>query len=181
MRYFLLYTAVALYLNVLAATAADLYGEWSLEQPRSSVLMLTFKQSVSFDDKLATSEFGFICDRREKSWIVGAILIPFDGTFENRQSVIPVLIQRNDDQYDPSDLLQHWKNGTEYIFLESKDDVDELASFLKASDGDGAKTIHIFFPNDLDASPQIGSHIAIKVSGFSDGFSAFQMACERGG
>jgi hypothetical protein len=24
------------------------------------------------------------------------------------------------------DLLQHWKNGTEYIFLESNDDADKL-------------------------------------------------------
>jgi hypothetical protein len=179
MRHFLQYTVVLLYLSVLAATAAERYGEWSLEQPRSSVLTLMLKQSVSFDDKIATSEFGFICDRRKKSGIVGAILIPFDGTFENRQSVFPVLIQRNDDQYDPSDLLQHWKNGTEYIFLESKEDIDELAAFLKASDGDGVKTIHIFFPYELDASPQIGNHIGIKVSRFSDGFSAFQMACDK--
>ena len=48
-----------------------------------------------------------------------------------------------------SNLLQRWKNGTDYMFLEAKDDVDELALFLKTNDADGVKTIHIFFPHDL--------------------------------
>ena len=46
-----------LYLSVPAAIAAARYGEWLLEQPRSSVLTLTFKQSASLDNKVATSEF----------------------------------------------------------------------------------------------------------------------------
>ena len=119
MRRFLLYTALALYFSVLSATAADRYGGWLLEQPRSSVVTLSFKQSVPLNNKIATSELGFICDQRDKS-IVGVILIPFDGMFENHQDVIPVLIQKNADRYGPFDLLQNWKNGTEYIFLESR-------------------------------------------------------------
>jgi hypothetical protein len=177
MRRFLLYTAVVWYFSVSAATGADRYGEWMLEQPRSSVLTLTFKQSVSLDNKIATSEIGFVCDQGDKSGIVGVVLIPFDGTFESRQNAIPVLFQKDKDQYDPSDLLQHWKNGTDYIFLDSRDDIDELASFLKTNDADGVKTVHVFFPHDLDASPQIGNHIVINVSGFADGYVALQMAC----
>ena len=61
---------------------------------------------------------------------------------ENDQDVIPVLIQKNADRYDPSDLLQNWKNGTEYIFVESKDGVDELASFMKANEMEGAQSVH---------------------------------------
>jgi hypothetical protein len=167
---FLLCTAVALYFSVLTATAADRYGDWLLEQPRSSVLTLSFKQSVPLNDKIATSELGFICDQKEKS--IGVILIPVNGTFENRQRIIPVLIQKNKDRYDPSDLLQHWKNGTEYIFF-----ADKLASFLKANEADGAKSVHFFFPNDSDAGPQIANHIVVDVAGFSDGFSAIQKAC----
>jgi hypothetical protein len=177
MRRFALYTALALHFNVLGATAAGRYGEWLLEQPRSSVLTLTFRQSAPLDNKVLTSELGFVCDQRDKSGIVGVVLIPFEGTFENRQKAIPVLFQKNKDQYDPSDLLQYWNNGVEYIFLESKDEVDDLASFLKTNDADGIKTVHIFFPHDLDASSQVSTHIAIDVSGFSDGFGAFQMAC----
>ena len=174
---FLLYIALALYFSGLAAIAADRYGEWLLEQPQSSVHTLSFKQSVSLNNKTATSELGFICYQENKSTLVGTILIPFDGTFQNRQSVIPILIQKNKDQYHRSDLLQHWKNKTDYIFLESEDDVDELVSFLKAREADGVKSVHFFFSNDPDASPQISNHILINVSGFTDGFGAFQTAC----
>jgi hypothetical protein len=41
MRRFVPYTALALYLSVLPATAADRYGGWLLEQPRSSVFRLS--------------------------------------------------------------------------------------------------------------------------------------------
>jgi hypothetical protein len=177
MRRFLVCTALALYFSVVAASAADRYGGWLLEQPRRSVLTLSFKQSVPLNNKIATSELGFICDQRDKSKGVGVILIPFDGTFENRQNVVPVLIQKRSDRYNPSDLLQHWKNGTDYIFSDSKDDVDELSSFVKANETDGAKSVHFFFPNDLDTGSQRSNHIAINVSGFSDGFGAFQMGC----
>ena len=85
--------------------------------------------------------------------------------------------RKSNGQYDSSNLLQRWKNGTDYMFLEAKNDVDELASFLKTNDADGVETIHIFFPHDLDATPQVSNHIAINVSGFSDGFGAFQKAC----
>jgi hypothetical protein len=130
-------------------------------------------------NKIATSEPGFICDQRDKSKIVGVILIPFDGTFENKQDGVLVLIPKSSDQYDPSDLLQNWRNGIEYIFLESQDEVNQLASFLKANETNGRKSAHFFIPNDPDSGPQISNHIAINISGFSDGFRAFQIACDK--
>ena len=174
---FVLYTALTLCCGVLAATATDRYGGWLLEQPRSSVHTLSFKQSVQLNNKIETLELGFICDRRKDSKNVGVILIPFDGTFQSDQDRIPVLIQKNADQYDPSDLLQNWKNGAEYIFLEPKDDVDELASFMKANEMDGTKSVHFVFANSPPEGPQASNHIAINVSGFSNGFDAFQKAC----
>ena len=90
MRRFLPYTALALYLSVLPATAADRYGGWLSEQPRSSVFTLSFKQSVPRNGKIATSELGFICDQRDKSAHVGVLLIPVDETLKNRQRIIPV-------------------------------------------------------------------------------------------
>jgi len=176
---FLLYTALALNFSAPAVTAADRYGGWLLEQPRSSVRTLSFKQSVQLNNKIGTSELGFICDQRKNSESVGVILIPFDGTFENKRGAIPVLIQKNSDQFESSDLSQKWKNGTEYIYSASEVDVAELASFLKASETNGVKSVHFFFPNDLGSGPQISSHVAINVSGFSDGFGAFQMACDK--
>ena len=174
---FVLYTALTLCCGVLTATATDHYGGWLLEQPRSYVHTLSFKQSVQLNNKIETLELGFICDRRKDSKNVGVILIPFDGTFQSDQDRIPVLIQKNADQYDPSDLLQNWKNGAEYIFLEPKDDVDELASFMKANEMDGTKSVHFVFANSPPEGPQASSHIAINVSGFSNGFDAFQKAC----
>jgi hypothetical protein len=174
---FLLYTALALTFSALTVTAADRYGGWLIEQPRSSVRTFSFKQSVQLNNKIITSELGFVCDQRKSSKSVGAILIPFDGTFQNDRNVVPVLIQKNVDQYDPSDLLQNWRNGVEYIFLEAKDDVDELATFMKANEMDGAKFVHFVFPNDTSDGPQTSNHIAIEVSGFSNGFDAFQIAC----
>jgi hypothetical protein len=46
--------------------------------------------------------------------------LPFDGTFQNHQAEIPVVIQKDSDQYDHSDFFQHWQNGIEYIFLQIK-------------------------------------------------------------
>jgi len=177
MRHFLPYTALALFFSVLPANAADRYGGWLLEQPGSFVLTLSFKQSVPLNNQIATSELGFICDQRDKAKIVGVVLIPFDGTFENKQDVIPVLIQESSDRHDPFDLLQKWKNRTEYIFLESQDDVIELASFLKERENDGVKSVHFLFPNNPEVGPQTSNHVAINVSGFSSGFDAFQMTC----
>jgi hypothetical protein len=174
---FLLCTALVLCFSVLAATAADRYGDWLLEQPRSSVFTLSFKQSVPLNNKIATSELGFICDQRDKLKSMGVILMPFDGTFENKRDAIPVLIQKSDDQLDSSDLSQKWKNGTEFIFSESEVDVGELGSFIKANETDGVKSVHFYFPNDPDSGPQTSNHIAINVSGFADGFGAFQTAC----
>src|SRR6185437_12728390 len=95
---FLLCTTLTLNFSALAVTAADRYGEWLLEQPRSSVHTLSFKQSVQLNNKIETSELGFICDQGKNSKSVGVILIPFDGTFQSDQEVIPVLIQKNADQ-----------------------------------------------------------------------------------
>ena len=174
---FLLYSALALNFSTLAVTAADRNGGWLLEQPRSLVRTLSFKQTAQLKNKIETSELGFICDQRKSSKSVGVILVPFDGTFKSDQSVIPVLIQKNADQYDPSDLLQSWKNGAEYIFLDAKDDVNDLTTFMKRNETDGAKSVHFVFSNDTSDGPQTSNDIAINVSGFSDGFDAFQMAC----
>jgi hypothetical protein len=178
---FLLYGTLALSFSTLAVSAADRaadrYGGWLLEQPRSFVHTLSFKQTVQLNNRIETLELGFICDQRKNSKSVGLILIPFEGTFQSDQKVIPVLIQKNSDRYDPSDLLQNWRNGVEYIFVDSKDDVDGVASFMKENEMDGAKSVHFVFANSSHEGPQTSNDIAINVLGFSDGFEAFQMRC----
>jgi hypothetical protein len=95
---FLLYAVLALNFSTLAVTAADRNGGWLLEQPRNLVRTLSFKQTAQLNNKIETSELGCICDQRKSSRSVGVILIPFDGTFKSDHSVVPVLIQRNDDK-----------------------------------------------------------------------------------
>ena len=174
MRRCLLYAALMLYFSGTFATAGERYGAWLLEYPRSSVVTLSFKRSVALNNEVATSELGFICDQGDHSRLV-AILVPFDGTFENWRDVVPVLIRRGSD--NPFDLLQKWKNGNEYIFLDTKDEVRELASFLKAEETDSEKSTNFYFPKDADANLQNANHIVIDVSGFPDGFSTFQKTC----
>jgi hypothetical protein len=172
----LLYSALILHFSGTFATAGERYGAWLLEYPRSSVITLSFKRSVALNNEVATSEFGFICDQGDHSRLV-AILVPFDGTFENWRDVVPVLIRKRSDKLGPFDLLQRWKNGNEYIFLDTRDEVYELASFLKAEETDSEKSAHFYFPKDRDADVQNANHIVIDVSGFSDGFSTFQKTC----
>jgi hypothetical protein len=172
----LLYAASMLYCSGTFATAGERYGAWLLEYPRSSVVTLSFKRSVALNNEVATSELGFVCDQGDHSRLV-AVLVAFDGTFENWRDVVPVLIRKHSDKLGPFDLLQKWKNGNEYIFLDTKDEVRELASILKAEETDSEKSTNFYFPKDSDTNLQNANHIVIDVFGFSDGFSAFQKTC----
>ena len=171
MRRFGLYAALALCIYGLPATAEERFERWSLEQPGDFILALSFKRSISFDDRAATSELAFLCNQEEK--YVAVLLIPLDGTFKNRQNSIPVVIQKIEEQSDASDLTQRWENGPGYIFLESPDTQEELASYLKDREAEGLKSVHFYFPNDPDASTQTTNHMVIDLAGFSAGVAAF--------
>ena len=153
MRRFGLYAALAMCVYGLPATAEERFERWSLEQPGDFILALSFKRSISFDDRAATSELAFLCNQEEK--YVAVLLIPRHGTFKNRQSSIPVGIQKIQEQSDASDLTQRWENGPGYIFLESPDTQEELASYLKDREAKGLKSVHFYFPNDPDASTKL--------------------------
>src|SRR5262249_27623510 len=99
-RWSLAYSLLLLCLAGAYATAEERYGEWALEEPRFLAFSLSFKRVLSQGDRVVTSELGFVCDG-------GAILIPFDGAFQNHQTKIPLVVQKDRDQNDPSDLVQH--------------------------------------------------------------------------
>ena len=84
-----LHIAVALYFIGLTGAIAESYGEWVLEQRGGFIFTLSFKQSASVNNLLATSELAFICDQRDGSGFIGVILIPFDGTFESHRDPVP--------------------------------------------------------------------------------------------
>jgi len=156
-------------------SAGERFGQWSLEQPGDFVFALSFKRSLSSDDRTATSELAFVCNQEEK--YVAVLLIPLDGTFKNRQNSIPVVVQRTEEQSDTTDLMQRWENGPSYIFLESPDEQEQLASYLKDREVEGVKSVHFYFPNDLDAG-KATNHMVIELAGFSAGVAAFTSRCE---
>ena len=88
-RYFFLCIAAALNAAVIAAAFAEENGKWELEQRGRSLFALSYKQSASINNQTVTSELGFLCDQRNRMGVIGAILVPFDGTLENRQDPIP--------------------------------------------------------------------------------------------
>ena len=178
MRRFGLYAAVTLYVCGMSATAAaERFGQWSLEQPEDFIFALSFKRSISFDGRAATSDLAFVCNQENK--YVAILLIPLDGTFTSRQEAIPVAVQKTEKHSDQSDLMQRWENGGDYVFLESSDEQEELASYLKDREAEGVKSVHFYFPNDLDASTQTSNHVVIDLSGFSSGVAAFKKQCEQ--
>jgi hypothetical protein len=177
MRLFALYAAIVLCVCGLSATqAAERFGQWSLERPEDFVFALSFKRSILFDDRTAASELAFVCNQEKKD--VAVLLIPLDGTFTSRHEAIPVAVQKIEEKSDQSDLMQRWENGPGYIFLESPDEQEVLATYLKVREAEGVKSVHFYFPNDLDTSTQTSNHIVIDLSGFSSGVAAFKKQCE---
>ena len=151
MRRFSLYAAVILCVCRLSASqAAERFGQWSLEQPDDFIFALSFKRST------AASQLAFICNQEKKD--VAVLLIPLDRIFASRHEAIPVAVQKIEEKSDQSDLMQRWENGRGYIFLESPDEQEELAIYLKDREAEGVKSIHFYFPNDLDASRQATNH-----------------------
>ena len=161
--------------GVTLATAQG--GKWELEERRGYMFSLFYKQSKYIDDEMASSELAFLCDQRNRSGIVGAILVPFDRTFENQQDPIPVSIQEKIDEFGPSDLLQKWKNGSEFLFSDVKDDVADLVALLTKKDAESDKSIHFYFPRGFDNGQQASDHIVVDASGFAAKFVQFEKGC----
>jgi hypothetical protein len=101
------------------------------------------------------------------------------GHSKTEQESIPLAIQKSEDGYDPSDLLQRWENEGEYIFSEIPGEQEDLTSYLKERESEGVKSVHFYFPNDLDATTPTTNHLVIDLSGFSSGLAAFKKQCEK--
>jgi hypothetical protein len=105
MRRFGLYAALALCVCGLPATAAaERFGQWSLDRPGDFIFALSFKRTIAFDNRTATSELAFVCNQENK--YVAVLLIPLEGTFKNRQNSVLVVVQKTEEQSDASDLMQ---------------------------------------------------------------------------
>ena len=89
------------------------------------------------------------------------------------------MIQKVEEQSDASDLMQRWENGSDYIFLELPDEQEELASYLKDREAEGVKSVHFYFPNDLDTSTQTTNHMSLTLRDFQPELRLSQIDANR--
>jgi hypothetical protein len=77
--------ALLLWVGETIAFGTDQYGEWRLEKLHGNVIALSTKDMRPMDDGILTAELAFTCDLRHKGQEIGAILIPFEGTYEQNE------------------------------------------------------------------------------------------------
>jgi hypothetical protein len=152
---------VGVNLVVLASANAGHNNKWELEERSNFIFILSYKQSATINDRIATSELAFLCDQKNRVGIVGTILVPFDGTFESHQDPVPMSIQKKSDEYGPSDLIQKWKNGSDFLFSDVTDDVADLIALLKEKDTESDKSVHFYFPSGPDNGKQTSDHVVV--------------------
>jgi hypothetical protein len=107
------------------------------------------------------------------------LLIPLDGTFSTRHEAIPVAIQKIEEKPSQSDLMQRWESGPGYIFLESRDEQEVLATYPKDREAEGVKIGSHLFPKRPRRGMPTTNHIIIELPGFSGGVAAFTNRCEQ--
>ena len=100
---------------------------------------MAFKRSIPMQNGVGPG-LAFICNQQSK-YVVG-VLAPSPGTFKNEQESISLAIQKSEDGYDPSDLLQRWENEGEYIFSEIPGEQEDLTSYLKDRESEGVTSVH---------------------------------------
>ena len=112
------------------------------------MVALKLKPTASPNDEFGAREVAFVCNQESKYVVV--IVAPSSGKFQNHQETVSVAVQRTENDFDSSDLLQRWDNEGDYIFAERPDELDKFKSYLKAQEADGIKSVNFCFPNDLE-------------------------------
>ena len=143
--------------------------------PGEGIIALSFKRFTAMQEPIG--ELAFVCNQDSKYVVV--IIAPNPETFKNQQESISVAVQKTEDGHDSFDVLQRWENEGEYIFSEMPDEQELLALYLRDREAEGVKSVHFYFPNDLDGGTGTTNHVAIDLSGFSEGLQHFKKECEQ--
>jgi hypothetical protein len=180
MRRVIIILLAALFVDLSRANANETYDAWVLEPLEHNLISLVFRQMVPVnDDKVNTAELAFVCERNAKTVKFDVTLIPFDGTYNNQQDEVGILIEQGTDQ--KLNLFQKWHNGYKYIFLTRKvrdeDKIDRLVEYLKETEGKGIGQVTVLFPGAFDGNPKILNRVVVDLSGFSNGINALHQAC----
>ena len=93
MRRYLFYSALILCCLGSQVTAAERFGQWSLEFQEEGVVALKLKPSAWSDGGFGAPELAFVCNQESKYVVV--IVAPSPGTFRNQQERVSVAIQRS--------------------------------------------------------------------------------------
>ena len=141
------------------------------------MVALKLKPTASPNDEFGAPEVAFVCNQESKYVVV--IVAPSPGKFQNHQETVSVAVQRTENDFDSSDLLQRWDNEGDYIFAERPDELDKFKSYLKAQEADGIKSVNFCFPNDLVTGAGTTNQVVIDLSGFSKGMQRFEKACKQ--
>jgi hypothetical protein len=159
-----------------AAAADDARGSWTVEH-RHEIWTLSYKQIAFSNNQTITSELAFVCGQKDDHGVGGAILVPFDGTFDSDQDPIPVLIQRQSDGPERPDLSQEWANHSEFLFSQSPEDVTDLITLFMDKSSDADTAVHFRFPSGSNAGKVKSNHIVVDAEGFAAKFSEFENDC----
>jgi hypothetical protein len=159
-------------------TAGERFGQWSLEFQEEGVAALKLKPSASPNGGFEAPELAFVCNQESRYVVV--LVAPSPGTYKNQQEMVSVAVQRTENDYDSSNLLQQWENEGEYIFLEQPEEVNKLFSYLKLRESDGSRSVNFYFPNDLVTGTGTTNRVAIAdLSGFSKGIQHLEKECKQ--
>jgi len=148
------------------------FADWSLIKMRTG-FSLVYRAYSSQGGAIRTAEFAFACDRAGK---IGAIIIPFESTYDNQKQSISVYIERSHDPTASPHLTQQWGNGYKYIFLNGDDQVGALANYLKAAEADGEEAVEVLFAGNFNGRTDV-LKIVVGLSDFSKGFSRLEAVC----
>jgi hypothetical protein len=159
--------------------AAPTKGEWSLKILKDgAVVSLEYSQWLSIpNEAIETASFTFVCDRRNRSGEIEATLFPFEGSYNNQQDEVPVLIERSSNPSDDAPLFQKWLNGYKYIYLHPRGEVTKLVEYFKNRQTKGTTSVDVIFSGDFSGGTEKLLRIGIVLTNFSEAFSRFQSAC----
>ena len=155
-----------------AQDSSESFADWSLKKMRTG-FSLDYRAYSSQGGAIKTANFAFACDRAGK---IGAIIIPFESTYDNQKQSISVYIERSHDPTASPHLTQQWGNGYKYIFLNGDDQVGALANYLKAAEADGEEAVEVLFAGNFNGRTDV-LKIVVGLSDFSKGFSRLEAVC----
>jgi hypothetical protein len=101
------------------------------------------------------SKYSNRCGRQIAGHTVCLLLVTQTDQFEKAHSELEVFVREREHE------------------LKERGDMPPLNSL----EPEGVKSVHFYFPNDLDASMRTTNHMVIDIAGFSGGVAAFTNRC----